>query len=463
MFRRMESRFPGRALPDFHVVSFEGPDPYARAGGIASRVTGLSQALADAGARSHLWFVGDPGRPGSEVRDRVHLHRWCQWISAYHPGGVYDGEEGKLRDLEASLPPWLVEQEILPRLREPGRRVVVMAEEWQTAGAMIHLDRLLAERGVRDRVALLWNANNIYGLERVDWPALTRAARVTTVSRFMRERLRRWGVEALVLPNGLPPEAFEPPAPELLRRLRVQTSGRTLLAKVARWVPEKNWVLAVETVANLRGLGWSPLLVARGGMEAHGVEVLERAVGLGLRVVFRSAGDGGAGALLEALEDTAEVDIVVVDGLLDPEACRLLYAGSTAVLANSVMEPFGLVGLEAMAVGGLVCVGGTGEDFAVPGWNALTLQTSDPGEFAAVLLPVREDVGAEEELRRRAREEAVRFSWEAVVARQLMPQVQALLPRAWDAAAPWPAWVGSPRRRTPTEGSPAAGSLPTSG
>jgi hypothetical protein len=29
----------------FHILSFEGPDPYARAGGIASGVTGLSQAL----------------------------------------------------------------------------------------------------------------------------------------------------------------------------------------------------------------------------------------------------------------------------------------------------------------------------------------------------------------------------------------------------------------------------------
>jgi hypothetical protein len=30
----------------FHLLSFEGPDEYARAGGIASRITGLSEALA---------------------------------------------------------------------------------------------------------------------------------------------------------------------------------------------------------------------------------------------------------------------------------------------------------------------------------------------------------------------------------------------------------------------------------
>jgi hypothetical protein len=50
----------------FHILSFEGPDEYARAGGIASRVTGLVRALADAAYETHLWFVGDPTRPGQE-------------------------------------------------------------------------------------------------------------------------------------------------------------------------------------------------------------------------------------------------------------------------------------------------------------------------------------------------------------------------------------------------------------
>jgi hypothetical protein len=44
----------------FHVLSFEGPDAYARAGGIATRISGLTQALAALGYETHLWFVGDP-------------------------------------------------------------------------------------------------------------------------------------------------------------------------------------------------------------------------------------------------------------------------------------------------------------------------------------------------------------------------------------------------------------------
>src|ERR671914_2243512 len=91
----------------FHMLSLEGPDPYAQAGGIATRVSGLAQALADTGFETHLWFVGDPELPGHETCDFLQLHRWCQWISRYHPAGVYDGEEGKRADYAASLPPYL--------------------------------------------------------------------------------------------------------------------------------------------------------------------------------------------------------------------------------------------------------------------------------------------------------------------------------------------------------------------
>jgi hypothetical protein len=82
----------------FHLLPFEGPDAYARAGGIATRVSGLAQALAEADFDTHLWFIGDPALPGHETQESLHLHRWFQWISRYHPASVYDGEEGKRLD-----------------------------------------------------------------------------------------------------------------------------------------------------------------------------------------------------------------------------------------------------------------------------------------------------------------------------------------------------------------------------
>ena len=201
-----------RPRMQFHLLSFEGPDGYARAGGIASRIAGLSRALAAAGFETHLWFVGDPELPGEERRDGLTLHRWCQWISWYHPGGVYDGEEDKRRDYAASLPPFLLSNVLLPHLRAGGR-AVVLAEEWHTADAVIQLHALLEQARVRDRVAIFWNANNTFGFEHIDWERLARAAVVTTVSRYMKHHMRESGVSALVIPNGLAADTFDPPDP----------------------------------------------------------------------------------------------------------------------------------------------------------------------------------------------------------------------------------------------------------
>src|SRR5438132_14358505 len=52
----------------FVVVSFEGPDRYAQVGGLATRVSGLAEALAAAGHETHLVFIGDPCAPGEEYR-----------------------------------------------------------------------------------------------------------------------------------------------------------------------------------------------------------------------------------------------------------------------------------------------------------------------------------------------------------------------------------------------------------
>ncbi|MCI0573650.1 MAG: hypothetical protein L0Y66_23170, partial [Myxococcaceae bacterium] len=163
----------------FHLLSFEGPDPYSRAGGLASRVEGLSESLASIGYETHLWFVGDPALPGHEQRGSLHLHRWCQWVSAYHPGGVYDGEWGKQAEYAASLPPFLLRDVLLPHLAGGGR-AVVLAEEWQTAHAVLHLDWLLRHEGRRQRVTMFWNANNVFGFDRIPWQTLGRAARITT-------------------------------------------------------------------------------------------------------------------------------------------------------------------------------------------------------------------------------------------------------------------------------------------
>jgi hypothetical protein len=169
----------------FHLLSFEGPDLYARAGGVATRVVGLAEALASRGFDTHLWFVGDPSAPGVERRDRLTLHRWCQWISRYAPLGVCEKEEDKEREYAASLPPFLMRELLVPHLIRGGE-AVILAEEWQTAHAVIHLDWLLRRAGLRERAMLVWTANNLFGFDRIDWPRLSAASHLATVSRYMR-------------------------------------------------------------------------------------------------------------------------------------------------------------------------------------------------------------------------------------------------------------------------------------
>jgi len=407
----------------FHVLSFEGPDAYARAGGIASRIQGLVDALAQAGHETHLWLVGDPDLPGVEERaPNLWLHRWCQWISAHHPGGVYDGEDGKERDFSASLPPYLMSEYLLPEL-ERGGRAVVLAEEWHTANAVLYLDWLLTRAGHRDRVAMLWNANNTFGFDRIDWARLDAAATLTTVSRYMRQRMWGLGVDPIVIPNGLGPDAYTRASAAQVKRLRELLADRAVLTKMARWDPDKRWIHAIRSVAELRKSGARPLLIARGGAEAHGWEVLGCAYDLGLRVGERSASRPGGSGLVDALSDCHDLDVVVLKSHVDAAARRVLFRGADAVLANSAHEPFGLVGLEAMAAGGIACTGGTGEDYVIPGRNALVLQTEDPGEFLNQFLRLRSDPLADTELRRAARRSSLDFAWPEIIRGNLLPRL----------------------------------------
>lgn len=410
------------AQVQLHVLSFEGPDPYARIGGLETRVSGLCQALAGAGHDTHLWFVGDPAQPAHEHRDGVSLHRWCQWISRFHPIGVYDGEHAKVPDYESSQPPYLLAEHLRPHLLAGGH-AVILAEEWQTVGAVLRLDALLREAGLRERVRILWNANNVFGFEQIDWARLREAAVITTVSRYMKHLMHGLGVEAVVIPNGLAADAYLPSDRAEVAHLRRRFAGRTTLIKMARWDPDKGWLASVQVVAKLRAMGLKPLLLARGGREPYGAEVLRAMRVAGLRVTERANPEGDLRGLVQALDGVGDADVVHLTSHVDPAARRALFRSSDVVLANSSHEPFGLVGLEAMAAGGIACTGCSGEDYALPGHNALVLQTSDPGELIAQLMQLRGDPTYEESLRRAGRRTAMRFAWPEVIRTGLAPRI----------------------------------------
>jgi glycosyltransferase involved in cell wall biosynthesis len=165
------------------------------------------------------------------------------------------------------------------------------------------------------------------------------------------------------------------------------------------------------------------VLVARGGLEAHEGEVLGHARKFGLRVSERDGSVRGTRGLLDTLSSSESADIIVLRSHLEPASRGVLFRGADAVLANSGHEPFGLVGLEAMAVGGLACTGASGEDYAVDGQNALVLQTNDPGEFIELFSRLRRDPDTERKLRRHGMRTARHYAWPRVVERALMPRI----------------------------------------
>jgi len=138
--------------------------------------------------------------------------------------------------------------------------------------------------------------------------------------------------------------------------------------------------------------------------------------------VDANRGAHGTSGLLESLE-AREADIINLRFHLDAPARRLLYRSADAVLANSGHEPFGLVGLETMAVGGLACTGGTGEDYAVPGWNALVLQSTSPEEFVALYGGLQNSPDEMRAMRRRGQWTARRHTWSSIVRRCFFPRV----------------------------------------
>lgn len=410
---------------EFHILSFEGPDPYARAGGIASRVTGLGDELARRGYATHLWFVGDPAAPGNDQRGALNLHRWCHWLCEANPLGVYQGEHEKVADYAASLPENLLATARLGALGNGGN-IVVLAEEWHTAGALVRLDALLRASGLRERALLLWNANNDYGFEHIDWSSLRDAATLTTVSRYMRHRMWLLGVDPIVIPNGVSLEAFAEPPRAHIAHAHQLFADRLVLTKIGRWDPAKRWLFAIDAVAELKRQGYRPLLLAFGGMEAHEREVRERALARGLRAVDRGAPGKDESALLGMTLDLDGVDVVFCHFHLENSARSLLFRSVDAVLANSGHEPFGLVGLETMAAGGIACTGNTGEEYAVDGFNSIVLQTNDPRELIAMFDWLYSDPEREQLMRKAARRSAEEFLWSNVVERALLPRLSAI-------------------------------------
>ena len=404
----------------FVSLCFEGPDVYSTAGGLGTRVAEFTEALAQIGFQTHLIFVGDPLKAAAEERigGKLHIERWGQWISKFHPNGVYDGEEGKLNDYNDSVPRHVCDDIARPAIAE-GKIVVIIGEDWHTAEAISRVSDMLKAANLRSQALIMWNCNSIMSLHRINWVRLAQSATVTTVSRYMKHLLWQYNVNPLVIPNGIPRRFLDPVDGDAAERLRkVMRRGdpsRLFLFKIGRFDPDKRWIMAVEAVSRLKYSGYPVAMVIRGGIEPHGADVLARARAMGLRVVGIEARRPTVEECIELLDRAGEADVYDLRFFVPEEFVRLCYAAADATLANSGHEPFGLVGLEVMAARGIAFTGSTGEDYAISFENAVALETDDPDEIVGYLAHIRRHPAEREKIRAAAHRTAAEFIWEETI------------------------------------------------
>ncbi|MBN2407629.1 MAG: glycosyltransferase family 4 protein [Elusimicrobia bacterium] len=409
----------------FIVLSFEGPDGYALSGGLGTRVRGLTLNLARLGYTTHLFFVGDPNLPGLEKKlgGKLIIHRWCQWISRYHPNGVYDGEDNKVMDFNGSVPSYITDEIVRPAAEE-NKIVVVMAEEWHTAQTIINVSNHLFYRGLRDRAILMWNANNIYSFHRINWGALNFVSNITTVSKYMKHEMWKVGVNPTVVPNGIPDNFFHQSSSlKFERKLHEATGSDIILFKVGRFSPDKRWHMAIRAMPILKKKGLKTAMIMKGGTEPFGGEVFYEIKYLGLTVSDIHPKENTIESLAESMIAAPKADIYNIVPFLSENMLKPIYAESDAVLANSGHEPFGLVGLEVMACGGIPFLGSTGEDYAIPFKNSIVLETEDPREIVSYIEFLHRNPRRNLEIRKTARSTAKNYSWKNVIQSNLIARL----------------------------------------
>jgi glycosyltransferase involved in cell wall biosynthesis len=206
--------------------------------------------------------------------------------------------------------------------------------------------------------------------------------------------------------------------------LRNVIQANSVLAKVARWDPDKCWEATIGAIADLKATGNKVALLARGGIEPYGKEVIYSARSLGLSVKEAYTRGTTIPDYLAAIDRAGDADVIDIKFHCPQELLQLIYHASDAVLANSRHEPFGLVGLETMAAGGVAFTGGTGEDYAMPFYNSIVLESSDAQEIEDSVTYLEEHPAEAAMIRQNAKDTARYFTWERVI-RLLVRKIEA--------------------------------------
>ncbi len=189
---------------------------------------------------------------------------------------------------------------------------------------------------------------------------------------------------------------------------------RPLFVKVGRFELEKGWLQAIEAFAAIRASRSGAMLILRGGRGDCEAQIFHHVRACGLEV---ERVESDSARPLDVLAAIAAVRAPIADvrTFIPEPLLAALYRVADAVLANSSREPFGIVGLEVMAAGGVAVTGSTGEEYALPFENALVCDTADPRELYSLVDAVLTDPALSASIRVAAAATAKRYAWPAIV------------------------------------------------
>jgi glycogen synthase len=217
----------------------------------------------------------------------------------------------------------------------------------------------------------------------IEWWLANTSDAVITCSRTMRDEVSTlFGVQSThVVPNGIEPARWQRPEYETARISAENADAHPLLAYTGR----VEWEKGVQTI-----LSAMPALRA-----AHPrIRLLVAGRGTYLDDVKRQADHLGLDGSVRFLGWVSEEDL------------RAIVAAADVAIAPSLYEPFGLVALEAAAIGTPLVVSRTGglAEFADDGGRALTFTPGDAASLVQAVDTCLADPRATHERARRARE-----------------------------------------------------------
>jgi len=168
-------------------------------------------------------------------------------------------------------------------------------------------------------------------------------------------------------------------------------------------------------------------LLACGNAEPYRVKIAQKAVALGLTIgdvcidgdieEYHRAAElkEEFSPYLEAISRVAPADILNFLIPIPHSFLRIIYQASNVVLANNTRTPFGLAGLEAMAVGALVFTGCNGEDYATHMSNAVVLDSQRVEEIDFYLDYFKNRPVTREKISTDAKQTSRRWTWQEIV------------------------------------------------